>query len=228
MNIMKAADMKIDKLSVLIYGSPGMGKTTLLGNQKGRTLIIDIEKGTTVLAGCKNVDVVHISDIYSDLQAVIKELQAKCDYDNVCIDSLSELERSYLTMLSVRNGTGVAAWQDYSKANNFVLNCCRQLRSLNANVFFTAWESYIDMTAPSGDKYTRIVPMLRDKNMDNVCGLCDIVGRICTDSESNERKVWLEGRANVLAKDRIFKRRSCKFDDVLGNKDNEVHEETDS
>lgn len=228
MNIMKTTDMKCDNLSVLIYGSPGMGKTTLLGNQKGRTLIIDIDRGTSVLAGHENVDVVRISEDLNDLQEVIKELQEKCNYDNVCIDSLSELERSILTALSVRNATGTPSLQDYSKANNLVLNFCRRLRSVNANVLFTAWEKYIDMTAPSGDKYTRIVPMLRDKNMENVCGLCDIVGRICTDPESNERKVWLEGRANVLAKDRIFKRRSCKFDDVLGNKDNEVHEETDS
>ena len=225
MNITKTKDMKIGNLSVLIYGSPGMGKTTLLGNQKGRTLIIDIDRGTTVLAGCENVDVIRVSKNLSEIQEVIKELHNKCDYDNVCIDSLSELEQSFQGVLSERNGTGVLSWQDYGKTNNFVLNCCRQLRSLNVNVLFTAWEKYIDMTAPSGDKYTRIVPMLRDKNMENICGLCDIVGRIYTARESGERAVWLEGRPDVLAKDRIFKRRSCSFDDVLSN---ETHEEIDS
>lgn len=225
MNITKTKDMKIGNLSVLIYGSPGVGKTTLLGNQKGRTLIIDIDRGTNVLAGFENVDVVRISENLSELQSVIKELQTKCDYDNVCVDSLSELERSILAYFGrTGNNRGVPSQGDYLRVDYYIIDWCRQLRSLPSNVIFTAWEKYIDMTAPSGDKYTRIVPMLRDKNMENVCGLCDIVGRICTDPESNERKVWLEGRANVLAKDRIFKRRSCSFDDVLSNERSEEDE----
>ncbi len=45
MNIINAKDIKRDHLTVLIYGTPGMGKTTLLGNLKGRTLIVDVDKG---------------------------------------------------------------------------------------------------------------------------------------------------------------------------------------
>ena len=39
MNIIKAKDFKPVNLSVLLYGSPGMGKTTTLGHLKSRTLI---------------------------------------------------------------------------------------------------------------------------------------------------------------------------------------------
>ena len=49
MQILKATDLTEGKLTALIYGTPGMGKTTLLGTLPGRTLIIDVDKGTSVL-----------------------------------------------------------------------------------------------------------------------------------------------------------------------------------
>ncbi|MBR1437427.1 MAG: AAA family ATPase, partial [Synergistaceae bacterium] len=81
MEILKSQDLKKPTISVLIYGTPGMGKTTLLGNQQGRTLIIDIDRGTNVLVGCENVDVVRVSENVKELQEILKELQEKCDYD---------------------------------------------------------------------------------------------------------------------------------------------------
>lgn len=216
MNITKAKDIKPENLSVLIYGAPGMGKTTLLGNQGRRTLIIDVDKGTSVLAGNENVDVVCISENIGDMPGIIKELQSKCEYDNVCLDSLSELERAMLAYFGrTGNNKGVPSLQDYQRVDCYIIDWCRQLRSLPCNVIFTAWEKYTEITAPTGEKYTRTSPLLRDKNMENLCGLCDIVGRIVTNTENGERYVWLEGRPDVVAKDRIFKRRFCKFGEVL-------------
>ena len=102
MNIINAKDIKHQHLTVLIYGTPGMGKTTLLGNLKGRTLIVDADKGTSVLTGCENVDVLRLSKNADELRQVINELKAKCDYANVCIDSLSELEGSMLSELGAQ------------------------------------------------------------------------------------------------------------------------------
>ena len=217
MNIVKAKDIKPDKLSVLIYGAPGMGKTTLLGTLKGRTLIVDIDKGTSVLAGNKNVDIVRVSENIGEVQGIIKELQVKCEYDNICIDSLSELERAMLAYFGrIGNNKGVPTLADYQRVDCYIMDWCRQFRSLPCNVIFTAWEKYTEITAPSGEKYTRTSPMLRDKNMENICGLCDMVGRITT-GDKDERYVWLEGRPEIVAKDRIFKRKFCKFEEVLSN-----------
>ena len=216
MNIMKAQDIKPEKLSVLIYGAPGMGNTTLLGTLKGRTLIVDIDKGTSVLAGNKNVDIVRISENIGEVQGIIKELQGKCEYDNVCLDSLSELERAMLAYFGrIGNNKGVPNLADYQRVDCYIMDWCRQFRALPCNVVFTAWERYSEITAQDGTKYTRTSPLLRDKNVDNLCGLCDIVGRIVTNSEDKERYVWLEGKQDVIAKDRIFKRRFCKFEEVL-------------
>lgn len=216
MNIMKAKDIKPENLSVVIYGAPGMGKTTLLGTLPGKTLIMDVDKGTSVLAGAENVDVVRISENIAEIPGIIKELQAKCEYDNVCLDSVSELERAMLAYFGrTGNNKGVPSLQDYQRADCYIIDWCRQLRSLACNVIFTAWEKYTEITAPTGEKYTRTSPLLRDKNMENICGLCDLVGRIVTNSENGERYVWLEGRPEVVAKDRIYKRKFSKFGEVL-------------
>ena len=215
MNIINAKDIQQPHLTVLIYGTPGMGKTTLLGNLKGRTLIIDVDKGTSVLAGNENVDVLRLSEDFREVPELVKQLKVSCPYENVCLDSLSELERAILARLASANDTGVPTRQDYNKENSSIMNVCRQLRDINANIFFTAWEQYTEVIAPSGEKYSRIEPMIRDKNMNNVVGLCDIAGRLYVDRETEERRVWLEARPNVIAKDRIHKRRMCGFEDVI-------------
>ena len=113
------------------------------------------------------------------------------------------------------NNRGVPGLQDYQRVDYYIIDWCRQMRSLPCNVIFTAWEKYAEITSPNGEKYTRASPMLRDKNVENICGLCDLVGRIVTKAEDGERYVWLEGRAEAVAKDRIYKRRYCKFGELL-------------
>lgn len=216
MNIIKAKDIQHQYLTVLIYGTPGMGKTTLLGNLKGRTLIVDVDKGTSVLSGCENVDVLRLSKNADELWQVINELKAKCDYDNICIDSLSELEGSILSELGRKGrNNGVPELGDYNRVDCFLIDWCREARNINTNIFFTAWEKYTDLYLPSGEKVTAVRPMLRDKNIERVCGLCDIVGRIEVNRETGERVVCLEGTSRKIAKDRIYKRQVCNFEEVI-------------
>ena len=215
MNIIKASELTTPHITALIYGTPGMGKTTLLGALRGRTLIIDADKGTSVLAGNDHVDILRLSEDFKEIPELMKELKASCSYENVCLDSLSELERSILTRLAAKNNTGIPSLQDYGKVNNSLLNICRMLRELPANIFFTAWEQYTEIFSTSGEKYTRIEPMIRKTNMENVCGLCDVIGRIYVDKDSEERMVWLEGRPNIIAKDRIHKRSRCGFTELI-------------
>ena len=216
MQILKAKDLKQEKITALFYAPPGLGKTTLLGMLKGKTLIIDVDRGTSVLGGNESVDIIRLSENFAELPEILKELQAKCPYDNVCIDSLSELERGMLAYFGrMGKNDGVPDMGSYQRVDFKIVDWCRQFRALPCNVIFTAWEKQSEVVAITGEKYTQARPMLRDKNIDNVCGLCDIVGQIVVSPKDGERYIRLEANQNVVAKDRIKKRQFLKFGEEL-------------
>ena len=222
MQILKTKELTSEKPTCLIYGIPGIGKTTLLGMLQGKTLIIDIDKGARVLNDCENVDVIRVSEDLHEIKEVLQELQEKCEYQNIAIDSLSELERSLLAFYGRKgNNDGVPSLQDYGRVNIKIMDICRQFRALPCNIFFTAWEEHDEIIAATGEKFTQARPLLRDKSVDNICGLCDIVGQIITSTKDGERYVRLEGSNNAIAKDRIYKRKYCKFEELLPNE--QVH-----
>ena len=56
---------------------------------------------------------------------------------------------------------------------------------------------------------------MRKSNTETLCGLCDLVGRIVINPKDGERYVLLESSATVVAKDRLFKRKFCKFEELI-------------
>ena len=214
MQILKAESLTTDKITALIYAPPGMGKTTLLGGLPGKTLIIDIDRGTSVLSGNPNVDIVRLSDDLHEMNEILSELKSKCEYQNVALDSLSELQQGMLAYLGrIGKNNGIPDMQAYGRVDIRIIDWCRQFRALPCNVFFTAWEIQKEIVLPSGEKTLQARPLIRDKIVDNICGLCDLVGQIVM--SDNERYILLEGSTNVVAKDRLFKRKYCKFEEVI-------------
>lgn len=216
MQLLNAAEMSTEKQTDLLYGPPGMGKTTLLGQLPGKTLIVDVDRGTSVLQGKANIDVVRLDESLSDLPKVLEMLEKNNPYDNVCIDSLSELEKAMLTVYG-REGKNDGAPEQghYLKVQFKIADYCRRFRALSGNTIFTAWEMQKEIIAQDGSKYTQARPMLGDKSVDLICGLCDVVGRIVISTKDGERYVWFEASQTVVAKDRLRKRRYCKFEEVV-------------
>lgn len=208
--------MSTEKQTDLLYGPPGMGKTTLLGQLPGKTLIVDVDRGTSVLQGKANIDVVRLDESLADLPKVLDMLEKKNPYDNVCIDSLSELEKAMLTVYG-REGKNDGAPEQghYLKVQFKIADYCRRFRALSGNTIFTAWEMQKEIIAQDGSKYTQARPMLGDKSVDLICGLCDVVGRIVISTKDGERYVWFEASQTVVAKDRLRKRKYCKFEEVV-------------
>ena len=112
MKISKASDITHDSATYLIYAQPGMGKTTALKYIKGKTLVLDIDKSSTVLAGCENIDIAEIDthDIWDDWLLTVKELLAGAakDYDTIVVDNISELFRNLARVL-YHNKSAVAS-----------------------------------------------------------------------------------------------------------------------
>ena len=216
LKILNGKDLTLRKQTVLLYGAPGIGKTTALGALPGRTLIIDVDRGADVLLGNERVDIVRLSPDMGDMKEIMETLEKQCEYDNVCLDSLSELERGILAILGRggRNG-GAPELAHYNQVQFKMADTCRRLRALPANIVFTAWEEYKDVTALDGTKFTQTRPMMSGKTADQICGLCDIVGEIILSPKDGKRYIRLEAQATLVAKDRFFKRQFCELQDLL-------------
>ncbi len=82
------------KPSMVIIGAAGVGKTTLAKTLKGKTIIISAESGLLSLQG-NDIDYISISSI-NDLRETIAFLNKENDYENLFIDSLTEISRIVL------------------------------------------------------------------------------------------------------------------------------------
>lgn len=214
MQITKAKDIKVKKTTALIYGTPGAGKTTVLGKLPGKTLLIDIDHSSDVLAGNENTDIVRIKDL-GELTGIIDELSSGHNYDNICIDNLTELQMAMEDYLGKNgNNGGIPSMHDYAVVNTKIRDYVRNFRALDGNIIFTAWEVPNKITAPDGTQYVQFVPELREKIRNNVCGLCNVVGRL-KQNEEDDRIIQLSSTKDTYAKDQVHKRKWCKTEEVI-------------
>lgn len=221
------------KVTCLAYCPPGVGKSTFLGiigeQSEGKTLVLDIDR-TFIPTMSKN-EIVHDFDrievwqidnvkTWEDWETKLKELDAlhdsgNLDFENICVDNISELERCILSDLG-RQGKnkGVPAQGDYQYMQFKLVNSLRFLKSLGVNVFLTAWETTEQFQNPDGSYYSRVYPKMNAKIVDNICGLCDVVGKISTNKEG-VRGIILEATQNTYAKNQRDMRKFCLVEDFL-------------
>lgn len=226
MEIKKISEMRSnDGISVLMYASPGTGKTYSLQYLSGKTLIIDIDRGSKCLdcKSNKNIDNIDILQIeLSDLNNIISKLeQEKINYDNIVIDNITELDKLMLTSLG-RNGKngGAPEMQHYNQVIFKTADYCRRFRNLTAkgvNIIFTAWETMGERVYPSGEKVSITKPMLSGKSsVETIIGLCDIVARLEISTKDEETRFFrMKGSNTCYARDRIYNRDFCAVDKLL-------------
>lgn len=220
-------------ITCLVYCAPGVGKSTFLGivgeKSQGKTLVLDIDR-TFVPTMSKNevvhdferidvwqVDNIHTWDDWEDKLRNLKDLHdsGKLDYENICVDNLSELERCILSDLGSKGkNKGVPAQADYQYMQFKLVNTLRFLKSLGVNVYLTAWEINEQFQNPDGSYYTRLYPRVSAKIVDNICGLCDVVGKISVNKEG-KRGIILEATQNVYAKNQRDSRKGCAVEEFI-------------
>lgn len=219
--------------TALFYCSTGVGKTTTAGliaeKSKGKTLILDVDRTIATSLGkgeivkdISRIDIRQIDNVHtwSDWESAMKELSelknsGKMDYENIVVDNISELERCILSDLgSQGKNKGVPAQADYQYMQFKLVNSLRFMKSLGANIIWTAWETYENYTMTDGTQYTRSYPKISAKIVDNICGLCDIVGKIIA-KQDGTRGIILEATQNVYAKNQIDNRKGCLVEEFI-------------
>lgn len=227
--------------TALLYCAPGVGKSTAIGliaeASDGNTLVLDVDRTITKTLAKKEV----VKDTSRILVAPIEnrgksaelgidgtfaswtrflndltpEFIAENNIRTIAVDNISELERCILSDLGAQGkNKGVPAQADYQYMQFKLVNSLRYMKSLGVNVVWTAWETVSDFVNPDGTSYSRIVPKMSLKIVDNICGLCDVVGKILVNKEG-QHGILLEATQNIYAKNQIDDRKACRVEDFV-------------
>jgi len=217
--IVNASDIKTEQATILLYAPPGMGKTSTIKYLPGKTLVLDVDRTSRVLKGMPNIDICYVDntetwDFWGKL-IVDLEKNYKGVYDNIVVDNISELERCFLSDLGSKGkNKGVPSQGDYQYMQFRIVNSLRYMKNLGSNLIWTAWESTDLYTDSNGQQYNRSYPQINQKIMNNVLGLCDVVGRLMVNAEG-ERGYVLSASNSTYAKNQLDDRKGCLQSELI-------------
>ena len=202
---LKPVGSTIDRgISFIIYGNPGVGKTTLATTlPPEQTLIVNSEAGDGPLLGkghivfelIKFVEDGEFEKTVEDLYKTLRTTDHPFKY--VVLDNLSEIENQLLLSITKRRGKEVPTIKEYGdvafKMKEWV-HLYRDLQYKGINVIFNAWEFPIELRSAEGNLLTLILPKVSKSYAPNICGLVDVVGHMEVHEKSGKR--WIRFRPN--------------------------------
>lgn len=224
LQIEKATEIETENGVYLIYAPPGTGKTSLLKFLPGKTLVLDVDRTSRVLKGEANIDISKVDNVnaWKNFGEVMKEL-SKMDlsgYDNIALDNISELERCMLADLGRQgNNNRVPGIQNYQQVQFFLMDAVRFLKTLGLNVIILAWETTDVWTTPEGQSFNRSYPQISLKIMQNMMGLCDVVGKLFYNEKTDKRGIFLQATDSIFAKNQMDTRKHCMQDELIPGSD---------
>lgn len=173
MQIKKTSSIAANRIKLVVYGAPGIGKTKLATGLPGEPFIISAERGLLSISD-KDYDAVEI-DKWSDTQDLIKLLgtdEAKKKYRWLFIDSITELAQKLVEYLQQKYPLEkdiLRLWREYDQRFTAFLKYLRDFEPYN--VVFTCLEAvnidkmnqrYYSPDVP-GRKMPRRIPALFDE-----------------------------------------------------------------
>ena len=220
MKIIKATNIqRTNNWRILIYGKAGLGKTTLIKNMQGKTLVLSLDNSSKVLAGTENVDIIDfdrehptefITEFLTQADNLIK------NYENLVIDNISSFQSDWFIEQGRKSKNGISnELQHYSQWTNYFLRVLTVIYSKPINIYVTAWEDTHELNLETGQILTQYVPQIRASVLNQLLGLTDVVGRIVVNAKTGARGLILEGSEGTYAKNRLHNRTACKIEDLF-------------
>lgn len=126
-------------LRVLLYGRPGVGKTTFCATAVPPILLVNAEQpGGVIPISGRGVKIVQVQQ-YRDILLVLKMLKGMDHgYRTVCVDGLTELQKKGMDAILADSKRDLPSMQDWQRSIEDMRWLCRSLTSLPINLIVTA------------------------------------------------------------------------------------------
>ena len=214
----------------LVYGTPGVGKTTLSKYLKGRTYLLSLDDSFHRIDFWQGND-----DIWTiDPDKPIEDLNDFYDffdpsqYDNLVIDNISNLQKLFFIEKAKETKTGLDnKMSDYNEWTTYLVRFIAGVFKWNINILVTAWETQNKITDPSGQEFMQYGPDARPNPRDYLMGNCDVVARMIQKPQSGERGLIMQGSIDTYAKNRLDDRPGCKAEDFFKFKKTDLEKAVD-
>lgn len=215
-NIKSTKDVvQSDGVKILLFAESGFGKTKSIGTIEGKTLLLNIENGTMVLRD-KDVDVIDIPNIETLGKVYLALQSGELKYDNVAIDSLTEIGEMLISELEADDyyGNPSNVFKLFGEYTRRVTKMAKMFRDLKGiNVVITALAENVEANG-----ITTKLPMIPAKKAQaKLISLFDEVYYGITKGDG-ERWVHTEDGTGYRAKSRagVFEREINITENVEG------------
>lgn len=181
-------------LKVLVYGDPGVGKTSFAASAQEHpdmreTLIVNIEGGILSIAntGAQSTEqITDVDDVEDLMRALAMGAEGFRHYKTVVLDSGTELQTLDLENIAAgevkkkkRENLDALEIQDYGKSTARLKRIFRHFRDLEMNVVITALAKRVMPQAvkgkPKSDEPLAVYPQFTEKLSNSLMGYMDAV-----------------------------------------------------
>lgn len=205
------------KWRILIYGVPGVGKTTTASKLKGKTYLLSFDDSFHRIDAFRGKDIWSIDpeNPTDDLADFVINFKPE-NYDNLIIDNLSNFQKLWFVEMAKQTQNGLDnKIQHYGEFTNYIIRFIAKAFSWNVNILLTSWEVQTEVTNSAGQTFQQYGPDIRANARDFLMGNCDIVARMVAKPQTGERGFILLGDDGIYAKNRLDNRKGCKADELF-------------
>ena len=208
---------KSNKYRVMIYGSPGTGKTTLATSLfTGKTLLIDTEDGARYLQNDTEQLGVYSLTNWDDFVHELRSdsfQEAAAQYDTIVIDTIMQLQdaiaksKMLTSQSAYTQSDGTLSLKGYGYLKSLVMKFMNILYNTEKNIVIVAHQTSKEQVVKGDDVKDMIIqPAILGGALNEIVARCDIVGRMTakTISKGKTKKQEVQRYVKIAPGDTTF------------------------